>query len=341
MMMRAVTLKGLAGVDMMTTGEVPKAAVKKGTDVLIKVMAAGVNRADVPRLGGHYATPDSSSDLLGLEVSGIVEQVGLDAVGRVKEGDRVMALLSGGGYADYAVAHMGCVMPIPQGYSFVEAATIPKTFITAWQVLHRHGKVKPGQRVLIHAGSSGMGSASAQITEKYFKAAAITTSSEEKLDVCRAYASVALSRKRDELGWAFAPKLKRLFGEESVNVIVDPVFGGTYLSENSQVLAPNGHLIVTAFMGGALVEMNALPLFREKAQITFSKLHCRSDEYKAALVSSFQREIAPYMAERIISTMVSRTFPLDEAASAHKFIEESRDYGKVVLTVCDAPTPIL
>ncbi|KAG5478695.1 hypothetical protein LSCM1_06099 [Leishmania martiniquensis] len=336
-MMRAVTLKGLGGVEMITMGEVPKATVKKGTDVLIKVIAAGVNRVDASRLGGHDAAPDSASDLPGLEVAGVVEQVGSDAVGRVKEGDRVMALLSGGGYADYAVAHMGCVMPIPQGYSFIEAAAIPETFITAWQILNRHGKVKLGQRVLIHAGASCVGSASAQITEKYFKATAITTSSEEKLDVCRSYASVALSRTRDELGWAFAPKLKRLFGEESVNVIVDPVFGGTYLSENAQVLAPDGHLIVTAFMGGALVQMNALPLFREKAQITFSKLHCRSDEYKADLVSSFEREVVPYMSERIISTIVNRTFPLEEAASAHKFIEANYDVGKVVLTVCDSP----
>ncbi|XQJ27147.1 alcohol dehydrogenase, zinc-containing-like protein [Leishmania guyanensis] len=334
-MMRAVVLKGFGGADMMTLGEVPKAAVKKGTDVLIKVMAAGVNRAGVSQWRDRYELPDGANSLLGLEVAGIVEQVGSDVVGRVKEGDRVMALLPGGGYADYAVAHMGCVMAMPQGYTFTEAAAIPEAFITAWQILNRHGKVKARQRVLIHAGASCIGSASAQITEKYFRATAITTSPEEKLGECKAYASVALSHARDELGWAFAPKVKCLFGEESVNVIVDSVFGETYLTENAQVLAPNGHLIVIAFMGGALVRVNALPLFREKAQITFSKLHCRSDQYKMELVTSFEREIVPYMSERIISTIVSRTFPLEEAASAHKFVEENGDYGKVVLTVCE------
>ncbi|CAJ1988980.1 alcohol dehydrogenase zinc-containing-like protein [Leishmania donovani] len=334
-MMRAVTLKGLGGIATMSISEVPKAAVKKGTDVLIKVMAAGVNRAGVSQRRDNYAPPDGANELLGLEVAGIVEQVGSDVAGRVKEGDRVMALLPGGGYADYAVAHMGCVMAMPQGYTFTEAAAIPETFIRAWQILHRHGKVKRGQKVLIHAGASDIGSASAQITEKYFKATAITTSSEEKLDVCKAHASVTLSRTPDELGLAFAPKLKRLFGEESVNVIVDPVFGGTYLSENAQVLAPNGHLIVIAFMGGALVHMNALPLFRERAKITFSKLHCRSDQYKAGLVTSFEREIVPYMSERIICTIVDRTFPLEEVTNAYKFLAENHGHGKVVLTVCE------
>ncbi|KAK7194309.1 alcohol dehydrogenase, zinc-containing-like protein [Novymonas esmeraldas] len=340
-MMRAMTLKGFGGLDMLSLGEVPKAAVQKGTDVLIKVMAAGVNRADTAQRRGHNTPPSGASDLLGLEVAGIVEQVGKDATGTVKEGDRVMALLSGGGYADYAVAHMGCVMPIPQGYSFIEAAAVPETFITAWQVLHRHGKVKPGQKVLIHAGASGMGSAAAQITEKYFKATAITTSSPEKLDVCKAYASVTLSRTPDEFGWAFAPKLKRLFGEECVNVIVDPVFGGTYLSENAQVLANGGHLIVIAFMGGALVQMNALPFFRERAHITFSTLRCRDAVYKADLVRSFEREIIPYMNERIISPIVNRTFALEDAAAAHAFVEESRGYGKVILTVSEPPKPHL
>ncbi|KAG5504410.1 hypothetical protein JKF63_04862 [Porcisia hertigi] len=340
-MMRALTLKGFGGVDMMAISEVPKAVVSKGTDVLIKVMTAGVNRADVSQRRGDYALPEGANELLGLEVAGVVEQVGSSAKQKIKEGDQVMALLSGGGYADYAVAHMGCVMPIPQGYSFSEAAAIPETFITAWQILNRHGKVKPGQKVLIHAGASGVGCASAQITEKYFKATAITTSSQEKVDVCKSYASVALSRTRDELGWAFAPKLKRIFGEESVNVIVDPVFGGTYLTENTQVLAHDGHLIVISFMGGALVEMNALPLFRERAQITFSKLRCRSDHYKAELVTTFEQEIMPYINERIISPIVHRTFPLEEAAAAHTFVEENRGYGKVVLTLCEPPKPSL
>jgi NADPH:quinone reductase len=336
-MMRAVTLKGFGGVDMLSIAQVPKATITKGTDVLIKVMAAGVNRTDLSQRRGHSLTPAVASDIMGLEVSGVVAQVGPDVDSSIKEGDNVMALLPGGGYADYAVAHMGCVMPIPQGYSFTEAAAVPETFITAWQVLNRHGKVKPGQRVLIHAGASGIGSACAQITEKYFKATAITTSSEAKVDVCKGFASVNLNRTRDEAGWAFAPKVKKLFGEQSMNVIVDPVFGGTYLSENAQVLAPDGHLVVVAFMGGSLVQMNALPFFRERAQITFSKLHCRSEQYKTTLVESFEREIVPYMNERIISPIINRTFAMEDVASAHTYIEENRGYGKVVLTMTDAP----
>lgn len=336
-MMRAVSLKGFGGVDVMSIAQVPKATLERASDVLIKVMAAGINRADISQRRGHYPPPAGASDILGLEVAGVVTEVGAEAAGRVKVGDRVMALLPGGGYADYAVAHGGCVMPIPQGYSFTEAAAVPETFITAWQILNRHGKVKPGQRVLIHAGASGIGSACAQITEKYFKATAITTSSEMKLDICKGFASVNLSRTRDEAGWAFAPKVKKLFGEESINVIVDPVFGGTYLGENAQVLAPDGHLVVVAFIGGSLVQMNALPFFREKAQITFTKLRCRSEAYKTSLVESFEREIVPYMNERIISPIINRTFAVEEVAAAHTYIEENRGYGKVVLTMTDTP----
>lgn len=334
--MRAVTLKGFGGVDMLSIGQVPKASIERGSDVLIKVMAAGINRADISQRRGHYPPPAGASDIMGLEVAGVVAAVGADVNGRVKEGDKVMALLPGGGYADYAVAHAGCVMPIPQGYSFMEAAAVPETFITAWQILNRHGKVKPGQRVLIHAGASGIGSACAQITEKYFKATAITTSSESKLDICKGFASVNLSRTRDEAGLAFAPKVKKLFGEESINVIVDPVFGGTYLGENAQVLAPNGHLVVVAFIGGSLVQMNALPFFREQAQITFTKLRCRTEAYKATLVGSFEKEIVPYMNERIVSPLVNRTFQLEDVAAAHTYIEENRGYGKVVLSTTEA-----
>ncbi|KPA83954.1 putative mitochondrial quinone oxidoreductase-like protein [Leptomonas pyrrhocoris] len=341
-MMRAVVLKGFGGVDMMSVAEVPMAAVKRSTDVLIKVMAAGVNRADLSQRRGHYPPPPGATDVMGLEVAGVVAQVGSGVDSSIKEGDNVMALLPGGGYAEYAVAQMGCVMPMPQGYSFTDAAAVPETFITAWQILNRHGKVKPRQRVLIHAGASGIGSACAQITEKYFKATAITTSSEAKLDVCKGYASVTLSRTKDEAGWAFAPKVKKLFGEESIHVIVDPVFGGTYLSENSQLLAPNGHLVVVAFMGGSLVQMNALPFFRENAQITFTKLRCRSDQYKTTLVESFEQEIVPYLNARVISPVINRTFTLEEVGAAHTYIEENRGYGKVVLVLADAPQrPIL
>ncbi|KPI87437.1 quinone oxidoreductase-like protein [Leptomonas seymouri] len=334
-MMRAVTLKGFGGVDKMAVAEVPMVTIKKSTDVLINVMAAGVNRADLSQRRGHYPPPPGASDIMGLEVAGVVAQVGSGVDNGIKEGDKVMALLPGGGYADYAVAHMGCVMPIPQGYSFTEAAVIPETFITAWQTLKRHGKVMPGQRVLIHAGASGIGSACAQITEKYFKATAITTSSEDKLDICKGYASVNLSRTKDKAGWSFAPKVKKLFGEESIHVIVDPVFGGTYLNENAQVLAPNGHLVVLAFMGGSQVQINALPFYREQAQITFTKLRCRRDDYKTMLVKSFEKEVIPYMNERIIAPIISHRFRLEEVAAAHTYIEENRGYGKVVLSMSD------
>lgn len=335
-MMRAMTLKGIGGVEMLALSQVPKVDIAKSTDVLIKVMAAGINRADISQRRGHYNPPPGASEILGLEVAGVVTGVGSDAASRFKEGDRVMALLPGGGYADYALAHVGSVMKVPQGYSFVEAAAVPETFLTAWQILKFHGNLQAGQNVLIHAGASGIGSATAQLTEKYFKARAITTSSADKVEFCRALASASLSRTPDSSGLCFAPKIRSLFGEESIHVVVDPVFGGSYLSENASVLAPGGKLVVIAFMGGSSIEMSGLPLYRQMVHIIFSKLRCRGDDYKAALVSSFEREVMPYLNERIVSPIVSKTFPLTEAASAHTWIEENRGWGKVVLTMSDS-----
>lgn len=331
-LMRAITLKGFGGVDMMQVSRVPKVELSTSTDVLIKVMAAGVNRADLSQRKGHYPPPKGCTEVMGLEVSGVVEEVG-NEVERFRAGDRVMALLSGGGYSDYAVAHHGSVMPMPQGYSFIEAAAIPEAFLTAWQTLKLHGDVQKGHRVLIHAGASGVGTAASQIVEKYFQATAVTTSSTAKVEVCRSYASVNVDRTPNETGLCFAPKIATLLGENAINVVLDPVFGGTYLEEDASVLAEDGRIIVLSFMGGARVHVNCLPLFRQRAQIIFSKLRSQSDDYKAQLVQSFESEIMPLLSERIIVPVPNKTFPLEEVAQAHLRLEESKTWGKVVLTV--------
>lgn len=330
--MRAITLKGFGDVDMLQVSRVPRAALSKASDVLIKVMAAGVNRADASQRRGHYPPPKGGSEVLGLEVAGYVEQVGSD-VSEFKEGDKVMALLPGGGYAEYAVANRGSVMPVPKGYSFIEAAAIPEAFLTAWQSLRFHGDVRPGQHVLIHAGASGVGTAASQLVEKYFKATAVTTSSEEKVEVCKNYASINLDRTPDETGMCFAPKIRNLLGEGAINVVMDSVFGGSYIAEDAAVLAEDGRIIVLAFMGGARVHLNCLPLFRQRAQIIFSKLRCQNDDYKAQLVESFEKEVIPYMNERIIVPIANKTFPLEEVAQAHARLEDSKAWGKIVLTL--------
>ncbi|CAG9577837.1 conserved hypothetical protein [Leishmania major strain Friedlin] len=330
-LMRAVTLKGFGDTDMLQISRIPKAVITRGRDILIKVSAAGVNRADAAQRKGHYLPPKGSSEVLGLEVSGIVEEVGVD-VKDFKEGDKVMALLPGGGYAEYAVAHEGSVMHIPQGYSFIEAAAIPEAFLTAWQALKYHGDCCKGQKVLIHAGASGVGTAAAQLVEKYFQATALTTSSESKVEVCKNFASINFTRTPDETGMCFSPKVKRLLGEGAINLVLDSVFGGSYISEDAAVLAKDGRIVVLAFMGGATVHLNCLPLLRQRAHVMFSKLRCQSDDYKQNLVDTFEEAVIPYMNERLIVPVANKTYPLEEVAQAHMRLDDSKAWGKIVLT---------
>ncbi|GET90386.1 hypothetical protein, conserved [Leishmania tarentolae] len=331
-LMRAVTLKGFGDTDMLQISRIPKVVITRGRDILIKVSAAGVNRADASQRKGHYPPPKGSSEVMGLEVSGIVEQVGED-VKDFREGDKVMALLPGGGYAEYAVAHEGSVMHIPQGYSFIEAAAIPEAFLTSWHALKYQGDCRKDQKVLIHAGASGVGTAAAQIVEKYFEATAVTTSSEFKVEVCKNFASINLTRTPDETGMCFSPKVKSLLGEGAINLVLDSVFGGTYISEDAAVLAKDGRIVVLAFMGGATVHLNCLPLLRQRAHIIFSKLRCQSDDYKEKLVDTFKKEVIPYMRDRVIVPVANKTYPLEEVAHAHARLDDDKSWGKIVLTL--------
>lgn len=331
-MMRAVTLKGFGNPDVLQISRIPKVSISKPTDVLIKVMAAGVNRGDASQRRGLYPPPKGCSEILGVEVSGMVEQVGKE-VTKVKEGDRVMALLPGGGYADYAVSHFGSVMHIPHGFSFIEAAAIPEAFLTAWQILKLHAQVQKGQHVLIHAGASGVGTAISQLVEKYFEATAITTSSPSKVEVCKNFASINLDRTPDETGLSFSPKIKTLLGDGAVNAVVDCIFGGSYISEDAAVLAQDGKIIITAFLGGARVHINCLTLFRQRANIIFSKLRCQSDEYKKELVDSFEREIIPFFQERVISPVANKTYEIEEVIQAHNRLDDHKSWGRVVLSL--------
>nr|CCC89868.1 putative oxidoreductase [Trypanosoma congolense IL3000] len=330
--MRAVTLRAFGAADMMQIMQVPEPTLTYPSDVLIKVMAAGVNRADISQRQGHYPPPTGASEIMGLEVSGVVLKTGRD-VSRFKEGDRVMALLSGGGYAQAAVAHEGSVMKIPDGFSFVEAAAIPEAFLTAWQLLSVHGSLREGQCVLIHAAASGVGTAAMQLADKYFKAKVIGTCSLAKVEFCRKFASIVIDRTPDTSGNCFSQKVRETIGENSVNLIVDPVVGGSYLSEDATVLAQDGKIVVIAFMGGSKVTLNTSTLLRKRGTLIFSKLRDQTNQYKASMVEDFEREIFPYLKERTIAPVVQRTFAMEDVAEAHTFIENNMTNGKIVLTM--------
>lgn len=215
-MMRAVTLKAFGGVENMVVSSVAKPVLAQATDVLIRVKAAGINRGDLQQRKGNYPPPSGTTDIMGLEAAGVIEALG-EGVSGFRVGDYVMCLLAGGGYAEYVVAPHGSVLPIPAGYSFTEAAAIPEVFLTAWQCLRFNADVQEGDRVLIHAGASGVGSAACQLVERAIGGVAITTSSESKVEGCKAFASYAVSRSvNPDNGKVFADKVHNALGDTHV-----------------------------------------------------------------------------------------------------------------------------
>lgn len=334
--MRAVTLRGFGAVDNLIVSSVPKPTLTSLSDVLIKVKSTAVNRGDIMQRKGHYPPPPGCTDILGLEAAGVVEAVG-PGVTRFVPGDRVMALLSGGGYAEYAVASEGSVMAIPAPFSFTQAAAIPEAFLTAWQALAMTCRTREGDRVLVHAGASGVGTAAAQLVERVLKGQAITTSSESKVPFCRQYASYAVSRT-PELGNAFSKKVFDALGDKrGVQTVIDPVFGGTYLEEDGECLGVDGTIVVIAFMGGhTITQWKAAPFFAKRANICFSTLRSRSDAYKAALVQSFEASALPCFERGCdgrlpLEPVISKVFPLDAVREAHRLVDSNESLGKIIL----------
>jgi NADPH2:quinone reductase len=283
---------------------------------------------------GLYPPPPGASEILGMECAGIVEQIGT-GVTNFAVGDRVMALIPGGGYAEFAVADQGCTMPIPKHFNWAQAAAVPEVFLTSWQALRFNSDCTKGKKVLIHAGASGVGTAACQIVERVLGGTAITTSSKEKVHVCKRYATHCVDRSPDDQSKkCFSSKVSQLIGFNSVDIVIDPVVGGTYMEENAELLATDGTLVVIALMGGSVIEKcNLTPFFRKRAIIRFSTLRNRSPEYKTALVESFIREALPRFKEGDdgLHPVIDRTFPMEQVSAAHAALESNESAGKVVL----------
>ena len=331
-MMRGVALTSFGGVEVMKlVDNLPIPKLQRPNDILLHIKATAVNRADLMQRRGHYPPPPGASDILGLEASGIVESIG-SGVTLVQPGQRVMAILSGGGYAEKVLVPERHVLPIPSdSMTFEEAAAIPEAFLTAWQCLKfqtdEHNRLMEGHWVLIHAGASGVGTAAAQLC-KLLHCTSITTSSQSKVAECRKYADFAVSRTPDPVtGKCFQSKVEEevsggnklqrpqsddpslllpnsqareeLNGGRTefpgVKLIIDPVVGGTYLEEDCQLLAMDGTIVVLAMMGGATITtpFQLSTIFRKRGTIKFSTLRNRCEEYKASLVESFRKEALP------------------------------------------------
>ncbi|EFV13319.2 hypothetical protein HMPREF9336_01830 [Segniliparus rugosus ATCC BAA-974] len=296
-------------------------------DVLIEVVASGVNRADVAQRQGFYPPPPGASDLLGLEVSGRVVEVG-DRTEGWTVGDEVCALLPGGGYAQYAVAHQSCVLPVPPGVTLAEAAALPEAAATVWLNLGMIGGLRAGDRVLVHGGGSGIGTHAIQVAAA-FGAEVAVTASQGKAERCEELgARIVVDYKADD----FAEALRERW-PEGANFVLDHI-GGPYLARNLQVLALDGKIVVIATMGGAKTELNLLALHAKRASLIGSTLRNRAIDGplgKAEVIRQVREHVWPLIAAGRVRPVLGRTFPLAEAAAAHRALEAGEIFGKAVL----------
>ncbi|HEV7351481.1 NAD(P)H-quinone oxidoreductase [Telluribacter sp.] len=325
--MQAILLKEPGGADQLYLGEwaTPHPEAR---EVLIRVHATALNRADLLQREGKYPPPAGASPLLGLEVAGVVEAVG-ESVARWQVGDRVFGLLPGGGYAQYAVMHEDMAMPIPGIWNFVDAAAVPEVFLTAFQALNWIAYVQPGETVLLHAGASGVGTAAIQLAHA-MGADIIVTGSASKHDLCR---QLGATHAIDYRKGPFLDELLSLTNGNGVDVIVDPV-GGDYFTQNLKALKLDGRLIMLAVMGGAKVpEVNLGPILFKRLQIVGSTLRSRSREYQIRLTEDFVDFAYDRFQSGMLKPVIDTVFDWQDVAEAHRYMEDNRNTGKIVLRI--------
>jgi putative PIG3 family NAD(P)H quinone oxidoreductase len=298
-------------------------------EVLIQVAAAGVNRPDIMQRQGSYPPPPGASDIPGLEIAGKVVAVGL-GVNHTKIGDQVCALVTGGGYATYCAAPELQCLPVPKGFTMVEAAALPETFFTVWHNVFERGALKPGESILIHGGSSGIGTTAIQLA-KAFGAQAIfaTAGSRDKVHACE---KLGATRGIDYKHEDFVKVVKDATAGRGVDVILDMI-GGDYIQRNISALAVDGRLVYIAFLRGPQAEINLLPLMLKRAWVTGSTLRARPVDHKGAIAAALRRQVWPLLDQGKVKPQVFKTFPLAEAAEAHRLMESSAHIGKIVLTI--------
>jgi putative PIG3 family NAD(P)H quinone oxidoreductase len=324
-MMRAITIRGgKGGADALELQSVPVPELKPG-HVLIRVRAAGINRPDLLQRAGRYPPPPGASEILGLEVAGEIAGVGA-GVERWHQGDRVTALLAGGGYAEYALVDARHALPIPDGLDFVQAAALPETVFTVWANVFEGGRLQSGETLLVHGANSGIGVTAVQMAKAAGARVFATARGAEKATRARELgADVAIDVSAGD--WAAAVK-----SAGTVDVILD-MMGAGYFAGNVDVLAPGGRLVVIAFLTGAVAELNLMMLMLKRLTLTGSTLRSRDAAEKARLASAIEEHVWPWIASGAVRIPVDRVFPLAGAGEAHAFLEQGAQFGKVVLEI--------
>src|SRR5215208_2858233 len=317
MLMRAVEIVKPGGPEVLQPTDRPRPQ-PKADEILIKVAAAGVNRPDVLQRLGHYPVPPGASDIPGLEVAGEV----------VGSGEKVCALVQGGGYAEYCAVPQAQVLPVPKGLTMVQAASLHETFFTVWSNVYERGRLAPGETLLVQGGTSGIGVTAIQMAAAIGNRVFATAGSDEKCAACvRLGAAEAFNYKSQD----FETEILRVTGGKGVNVILDMV-GGDYVPKELKCLAEDGRLVFIAYLRGPKTELNIDAVMRRRLTITGSTLRPRPVEFKAAIARSLREKIWPLIEAGKIRPEIYKTFPLEQAAEAHRLMESSQHIGKIVLT---------
>jgi len=297
-------------------------------EVLIKVAAAGINRPDIMQRQGLYPPPKDASDIPGLEISGTIIKIG-SKVTHLKEGDKVCALVTGGGYAEYCTADADLCLPFPSNYDFVQAAALPETFFTVWSNLFDRAKLTKGETLLIHGGSSGIGTTAIQLAKAFSANVIITAGTDEKCDFCtKLGADTAINYKTQD----FVSEIKRLTQDQGVDVILD-IIGGDYFPRNLKCMNFDGRLVQIAIQNGPKSEVNLLPIMLKRLTITGSTLRARSNPFKSEIAKQLLTKVWPLLESGKIEPIISTTFALKDADKAHQLMESSQHIGKIILTV--------
>jgi NADPH2:quinone reductase len=325
--MTAIEIRGKGGPEVLVPVTLPTPQPGPG-QILIRSAAAGVNRPDISQRMGHYPPPSGHSPLPGLEIAGEVAAIGA-GVRRWKPGDKVCALINGGGYAEYAIAEETSALPIPAGLDLIRAAAVPETFFTVWHNVFERGALKAGEWFMVHGGASGIGTTAIQLAKAFGARVIATAGSLEKCKVCTDLGADRAINYRSE---DFAAVCKEVTGGKGVNVTLDMV-GGDYTDRNIIAAAEDGRIVQIATLQGAEVKINLARLYVKRVTLTGSTLRPRSREAKAGFARALEEKVWPLFAEGKLKVVIDSTFPLTRAANAHRRMEEGSHIGKIVLTV--------
>lgn len=324
--MKAIAIEAPGDASTLTLVDRPMPRPGAG-EVLIEVAAAGINRPDIMQRRGLYPPPPGASDIPGLEIAGRVVALG-EVVQGIALGDNVCALVTGGGYAEYCLAEAPLCLPIPQGLSFVEAATLPEALFTVWSNVFERCHLQPGETLLVHGGTSGIGTTAIMLAKLYGARVLATAGGPEKCNACHSLGAEAIDYRQTD----FSDRVMELTCGSGVDVILD-IVGGPYLARHLEILAPEGRLAIIAVQGGPKTEINLLPIMLKRLTVTGSTLRPRSLIEKSRLAGMIREQVWPWVTSGQLRPVIDSTFQLEEAALAHQRMESGQHIGKIALTL--------